>query len=240
MDIKQAVIGGVLALLVINGVLYAKPYKAPNLGHPVRWRRWLNRALAYPLCHFFAACLVLALLEEVAPYLPAALARPDRSSTLRLVMEAVVLPLPLALLLLKCAIWTQRVVLGFEHWPMPPATPEAPLPLAWVPPLPRRHDFSTVDLRDPELVRELARSHWRVAHEALEQGTSTAVAEDLQKAFLQDYLSTVEPGLADPAWKVYCEEMAAQASAAHEHAERITSLREHQMRVLTGETEVRD
>ena len=105
-----------------------------------------------------------------------------------------------------------------------------------MPPPPRRHDFSGLDLRDAELVRELARSHWRVAHEALEQGAPTEAAEDLHRRFLVDHLGSVEPELAEQARSVYCMELAVLAEAAAESAERIEGLREHQLRVLTGDS----
>lgn len=236
MDIKTTVIELVCGLLLVNVLLYGRPWSAPNLGHPVRWRRWLNRALAYPCCHFLSFAVVLLILDGLSDYFPALhvsnLARSSWSGAVELL-----LPVPGALLLMKLGIWSQRALFGYEHWP--PPVPEAPMPPAWVPPPPRRNDFSGLDLHDPELVRELARSHWRVVREAVEQGTSMDDAEALHRSFLHDYLGTVERALAQRVTRIYAEEMAAQAQAAQVNAARIAALRDHQMAVLNGEVDVR-
>ncbi|MGH8088437.1 MAG: hypothetical protein ACREPC_09220, partial [Stenotrophomonas sp.] len=61
----------------------------------------------------------------------------------------------------------------------------------------------------------------------------------LHRSFLHDYLGTVERPLAQQVTRIYAEEMAAQAQAAHVNAARIAALRDHQIAVLNGEVDVR-
>ncbi|PPU19393.1 hypothetical protein [Xanthomonas arboricola] len=206
MELSKAVGIFFLALLFINYLLFMEPSSAPNLGHRVRWRRWLHRALAYPICHTIGIALANALLDQLASIIPTQVEAIERNYW----MILVILPLPFSLALMKLGIWSQRF-LGYEQWPKPPAIP------AWVPAQPRLGGFEKIDLQDDALVQELARSHWNVMHEALMRDAPLYDAYCLQRAFLNNHLLQVEPQLAESASKTYQQEMIRQALIAEAH-----------------------
>lgn len=203
----------ILFLYVAVGALgaiafFGYPIRQPDLDNPSDWRRAIARLLGYAVCNL-AACLVLLLLVDPLKALWTALGGttptipPESPWRLALLLLA---PIPFALaffsLLLRFNRWIYRNRRGSLRRaglvPEPRVRPDTP-PMASY----RATNFSTLDLQDDEIVRELARGHWQAMQHAVASGADVTVAQTAQRRFLDEHLAKLEPAVAAHAREVY-------------------------------------
>ena len=101
----------------------------------------------------------------------------------------------------------------------------------------RGSDFEKVDLRDEEMVRELARGHWKSISNAMATYGNVEEAAARQSEFLDKHLSALDPALARRVKVVYMEagtpflkEMARVAKVQRKQTEDLLARRELFMR----------
>lgn len=232
-------IAGVAGLIWFNPRTY--PTNWPQLDHPSAPIRILNRALAYALCNAVAGFLILLLLSAMTgaygywskgaalPFLPA-------KDSLPLLLWLLLCPILPATGLLALMIRMQRSMLRQErntlrkNGVLPPVRLRPDTPLMDVS---RSSGFDKVDLHDEEMVRELARGHWKAISNAMATHGNVTEAAARQSGFLDKHLSTLDPALAKRVKEIYAEtgtpfleEMARVAKVQREQADDLLSRRE--------------
>lgn len=232
-------IAGIAGLVWFNPRTF--PTNWPRLDHPSAPMRIINRALAYALCNAVAGFLILLLLSAMAaayghwtegaalPFLPA-------KNSFPLLLWLLLCPILPATGLLALMVRVQRSALRQErntlrkNGVLPPVRLRPDTPLMDVS---RGSDFGKVDLRDEEMVRELARGHWKAISHAMSTHGNVIEAAARQSEFLDKHLSTLEPALAKRVKEVYMEagtpfleEMARVEEVQQEQAEELLARRE--------------
>ncbi len=201
------VIGLVLVWMLLPGFFFGGRYKA-DLSSPRLWRRWLNRAVLYPWFHLIAAVLLMHLGNGLSAL------RPELGEGLQDLGHGfagfVLLPFPLAVVLMTVPVRLQRVLRG-RRWKPGPAPGPTPLPQAVAAIRPRSQDYGQIDLADPAMIEELARSHWQAMDAADRRGLGLDHAVRLQRGFLRYLLLRDDRQLAEQAASVYRRAMIAHA-----------------------------
>lgn len=222
----------VIAIYLVSGLVafaaYVYPPSAPNLDHPVDWRRWFNRILGYAYCNFlscmFSPVIIGAL---VKPYRwlggPTLSIRDTPWSSALLVVG----PIPLALVFFHFLLRFQRsrrrrTIKALRRSGLLP--PIVPLPGTPSPVPYRAHDFGALDLHDDDIVRELARTHWQAINHAAASSGDVDAALQAQHRFLDTHVPCLDPALAAHVREVYAD---ASVAPARELA-RIASLKKEQ------------
>ncbi len=236
-------IAGIAGLVWFNPRTF--PTNWPQLDHPSAPMRVVNRVLAYALCNAVAGFLILLLLSAMTgaygywskgaalPFLPA-------KNSLPLLPWLLLCPILPATGLLVLMVHVQRSALQQErntlrkNGVLPPVRLRPDTPLMDVS---RGSGFDKVDLHDEEMVRELARGHWKAIARAMAAHGNVTEAAARQSGFLDKHLSTIEPALARHVKEIYVEagtpfleEMARVAKVQRGQEEELLSRRESFMR----------
>ncbi|HAL22722.1 MAG TPA: hypothetical protein DCP40_08350, partial [Stenotrophomonas sp.] len=179
-----------------------------DLSAPRLWRRYFNRAVLYPWFHLIAFGLVMHLGKGLSAL------RPGLGDGLQGILYtgagALLLPFPLAVVLMAVPVRLQRVLRGgrWQPGPGPEPLPVVPAP---APLRPRSKDYGTVDLHDPAMIQEVARAHWQAMDAAADRGLGLEYAVRLQRGFLRFLLLHDDRALAEQAASVYRRAMIAHA-----------------------------
>ncbi|WP_343649387.1 hypothetical protein [Stenotrophomonas sp.] len=204
--VTKWVIAAVLGWLALGALMFSR-YPA-DLSAPRLWRRYFNRAVLYPWFHLIAFGLVMHLGKGLSAL------RPGLGDGLQGILQtgtgALLLPFPLAVVLMTLPVRLQRVLRG-GRWqpglgPEPPPVVPAPAPLR-----PRSKDYGTVDLHDPAMIQEVARAHWQAMDAAADRGLGLEYAVRLQRGFLRFLLLHDDRALAEQAASIYRRAMIAHA-----------------------------
>lgn len=201
----------VIAIYLLSGLIafvaFRYPGSGPNLDHPIDWRRRFNRMLGYAYCNLFSFLVSPALLGALSkPYLWLGGPTPSIRGTAWSGVLLAVGPVPLALvlfhLLLRYQRWSrQQIMKGLRKSGVLP--PIAPLPGTPLPVSYRADGFDALDLHDDEIVRELARSHWRAINHAAASNGDVDAAHEAQCRFLDQHLPRLDAALASHVRDVY-------------------------------------
>lgn len=222
---------------LIGFVAYWYPGSGPDLDHPIGWRRMLNRVLGYAYANFISCLfspLLFGALAKTHAWLggPAPQIRDTVWSGVLLIAGPVPLAVAIFRFLLRCQRRSRRRTLKVlrRNGVLPPIVPLPGTPS----PIPYRADgFDALDLRDDEIVRELARSHWQAINHAVASNGDADAAHAAQFRFLDQHLAQLDPVLAKHVRDVY---VGASVEPSRELA-RIASLKREQARDLRDRRE---
>lgn len=204
--VTKWVIAAVFGWLALGVLMYSR-YPS-DLSAPRLWRRCFNRAVLYPWFHVMALALLLYLVKGLSAL------RPGLGDGLQAILYtgagALLLPFPLAVVLMAVPVRLQRMLRG-GRWQPGPASEPPPAAPAPAPLRPRSKDYGTVDLHDPAMIQEVARAHWQAMDAAADRGLGLEHAERLQRGFLRFLLLHDDRALAEQAASVYRRAMIAHA-----------------------------
>jgi len=193
------VIAGVVGMILLQSGAVKHGIDSPSRGWRYACRFALYCAANFASC--FLSPALYALLVDLESRAKAT--SPD--------MVVLVLgPLPLAVLFyvvsakilrgrLRYELKTERI-LGLRPPLRPASSPE--------PVRSRSGEFTTLDLDDPQIVRELARRHWEEINHGLASNRDAAGAGAAQREFLDGFVPTLEPARAARVKELYVEESA--------------------------------
>jgi hypothetical protein len=172
-----------------------------NLDSPSPMRRRWGMFLTYWLANLiscFASVFLYGALFDTAG------SKPSWPPELGLLLGPIPLAVPIWFGLLRVMRWTSRRErrLGRRLGLLPRNTSAARPPELRS----RARDFNSLDLRDPEIVRELARRHWQEINHALACDGDPSVAADAQRQFLDEFVATLAPELRTRVSDAYMQE----------------------------------